>query len=1503
MSSEITTTNTPTAIDVMTHENDINVTNLLVLRINSIHESIGSAINDSSIKQINPDKKLTKPILACLLFALYTSYICLPTYKLTAEGVVGYNSRPHSIAIADFNQDNKLDIVVANSDKDNIGIFIQNSNGTFQNQITYSTNLKSSPHAVIVNDFNQDNFFDIVVANYGNNNIGIFLGEKNLTFQNMTTFSTGNSHPFYLNCGDFNNDNNLDIVSINYGTNSISIYFGYGNGNFSKEINYFLGYDSIPYSLFIADFNNDKFLDLAIANYGTNNIAILFGNASGIFSIPIIYSTYYGSQPSSITAADLNDDNILDLIVANSGTFNIGIFYGYKNGSFQQQQMYILDDTSRPQFVTIGDVNNDNQPDIIILDSTNGYVQVLSAFGNGSFNNLTTYYSEDDQLPFTAAIGDINNDNQSEIVIVSYEANVVVIYTGYSKSYSVTQTQFSVGRDSHPTFVSSADFNSDQHLDIVVTKTNIDSIGIMIGFGNGSFYPEISYTFESQSSPTCLCIGDFNNDGRSDLAVSNYGTHNIGILLGLGDGTFTNMTTYPTGNQSFPIYVVNGDFNNDHILDIAAANFRIDNVAIFLGYGNGRFTNAVTYSTGKNSDPSAIFVADFNSDNQTDLAIANSGTGNVGILFGKGNGSFQSIITYSTGFQSHPDSIICGYIDNDTYLDIVIADSSSDNIAILYGSENGTYGTAVSYTDITFSNPSGLALGDVNYDNYLDIIITNFGTDNVGILTGYNNRSFSLGRSYPLTIGSNPKGVALGDFNNNTRWDIFIAESGIGTINYLVRYISADFQNILTYSTGISTHPYAVIIADFNNDNISDVLSVNSAIDTVGIFLGYGNGTFTAETMFSVGQGSHPVYAAVADFNQDNILDIATANSYNDSISIIYGFGNGSFTNLTKYSLDIDSQPNSIAICDLNNDNVFDFIIAEMGRDSIGILLGYEYNAFEDQITYSNEFSLKPSSIISRDFNNDSYLDIAATFAANDSIGILFGYNNGTFRELIMYSVGYNSYPYEIVSADVNNDNILDIIVANAGSSTIGVLLGLNNEIFAPVMLFSTGNNSSPYGGAAGDFNNDKNIDFVVANYLGNNIGVLLGYGNGSFAAVVTYSTEDGSRPQSVAIGDFNEDNILDIVVANYRLNNIGIFLGRSDGTFANQITYSTGYNSMPAFIIVNDFNNDNKSDVVICNTDTDDIGIFYGYGNGTFTSVMLYSTGDGTSPHAIRSGDFNNDNSMDIVVASPGTNRILILYGSGSGQFLVGPTFSTGSKAGTISLAVGDFDGNGLLDVTTANYLGNNIGVHISSGIQHFGRETIYPTGSGSAPYAVGISDFNHDNQSDVVVANYGTNNIGIFFGFGNGTLSTIVLYSMENNAHPTAVAIADLNHDNNSDIAVVNSGSNNIYIFLGSVNGIFSLVTIYSTGLNSYPYGITIADFNNDNILDIIAAVAGANEVILVQGYGNGTFGNATSYTMGYNFRPNAVAVGYFNGDNWLDIAVANYGADYIEILLKTC
>jgi len=142
-----------------------------------------------------------------------------------------------------------------------------------------------------------------------------------------------------------------------------------------------------------------------------------------------------------------------------------------------------------------------------------------------------------------------------------------------------------------------------------------------------------------------------------------------------------------------------------------------------------------------------------------------------------------------------------------------------------------------------------------------------------------------------------------------------------------------------------------------------------------------------------------------------------------------------------------------------------------------------------------------------------------------------------------------------------------------------------------------------------------------------------------------------------------------------------------------------------------------------------------------------------------------------------------------------------------------------------------------------------------------------------------------------------------MGDNSCPVAVAVADLNYDNKSDVVVVNSEGNNVYILLGYGNGSFAIVSIISTGFRSNPYAATIGDFNKDHILDIIIVTAGTSSIILAQGYGNGTFGNEKTYAMGYNFDIHAVALGDFNGDGFIDITIANYGEDYVDVLLQTC
>ncbi|CAF1515417.1 unnamed protein product [Rotaria sordida] len=198
--------------------------------------------------------------------------------------------------------------------------------------------------------------------------------------------------------------------------------------------------------------------------------------------------------------------------------------------------------------------------------------------------------------------------------------------------------------------------------------------------------------------------------------------------------------------------------------------------------------------------------------------------------------------------------------------------------------------------------------------------------------------------------------------------------------------------------------------------------------------------------------------------------------------------------------------------------------------------------------------------------------------------------------------------------------------------------------MFLTSIKYSTGSGSAPQAIAVGDFNNDKHLDVAVANSKTNNIGVFLGLGDGRLLSQDTYSTGADSLPWSIALGDFNNDTQLDIVVANRNSNNIGVFLGHGNGKFEMIATYPTDSLSNPVSIVILDFNRDNKMDVAVANSFANTISIFLGYGNATFSNPMTYLTGYNSRPVWIAVGDFNMDGWMDIVVASSGTKNLKIL-------------------------------------------------------------------------------------------------------------------------------------------------------------------------------------------------------------------------------------------------------------------
>jgi hypothetical protein len=187
--------------------------------------------------------------------------------------ITGNGSLPRAFVTGDFNNDAHMDICIANSGTNNIGIFLGHADGSFTNQITYATGL--SPWSLALGDFNGDTQLDIVVVNFADQNVGILFGYGNGLFTHQTTYSTGlNSQPYSVAVGDFNYDTFLDIIVANYGTSNVGIFLGYGNGTFEDLINYPIGNGSLPFSVSVGDFNNDRKLDFAVANNGTDNLEI-----------------------------------------------------------------------------------------------------------------------------------------------------------------------------------------------------------------------------------------------------------------------------------------------------------------------------------------------------------------------------------------------------------------------------------------------------------------------------------------------------------------------------------------------------------------------------------------------------------------------------------------------------------------------------------------------------------------------------------------------------------------------------------------------------------------------------------------------------------------------------------------------------------------------------------------------------------------------------------------------------------------------------------------------------------------------------------------------------------------------------------------------------------------------------------------------------------------------------------------------------------------------------
>lgn len=349
---------------------------------------------------------------------------------------------------------------------------------------------------------------------------------------------------------------------------------------------------------------------------------------------------------------------------------------------------------------------------------------------------------------------------------------------------------------------------------------------------------------------------------------------------------------------------------------------------------------------------------------------------------------------------------------------------------------------------------------------------------------------------------------------------------------------------------------------------------------------------------------------------------------------------------------------------------------------------------------------------------------------------------------------------------------------------------------------------SAPQSVAVGDFNNDGTLDFVTGNWGAGTASLRLGDGTGGFSGGSDVSV--GTWTQSVAVGDFNGDGFLDIVAASWMSKTIAVRLGDGTGGFSGGSDMSFG--NMPFSVAVGDFNGDGKLDFAETDYSDGTVSIRLGDGTGGFSGGSDTFVGTGTSSVAV--GDFNGDGILDFVAASTDNNYVAVGLGNGAGGFTLATNVAVGSQPQGV--AVGDLNGDGVLDFATANYGANTVSICLGNGLGGFGTATDYSVGS--HPYSVTVGDFNGDRKLDFCAANISSGSASIGFGDGTGGFSSVSNVSVGGGG-PLSVAIGDFNGDGYLDFASANNGSDNVSILLGDAPPISVNIKVILEG----PYSST--------------------------------------------------------------------------------
>jgi hypothetical protein len=740
-----------------------------------------------------------------------------------------------------------------------------------------TANVGNSPQALAAADFNLDGLPDVVTADFSSSAFSILVGNT-APQASFATFATAQSFalsaaPGSVAVGDFNGDGKPDVVltsrtpgavlvRLNTTTpGSSSITFG-AVQSFSAGTN--------PSAVTVADFNRDGQLDLAVANGGSNNVSLLLNTATtGATTMSFAAAQNFAAQngPSAIVSGDLNGDGAIDLAVANATSNSVSVFFNTTTANsttFGFTPATNLTVGSSPQAITIGDLNRDGLPDIVVANR--GSNSIGWSRNNTTVGNTSPSFGAHQQTgvgiqAVGLAVVDLNYDGLPDIAVTGADSSSLLEYLNRTSPGATTLdliAPLSTTVNTNPAGVVAADFDRDGRIDLATVSPASNNVAVVLNQLDQSAPPAPLTSVQSLSTqtPVGTLSVDLNGDGLPEVISTNDLPGTISIFRntttpGASSTTFSTNSDVSVGSR--PLAIVSADINGDGRPDLAVTNYNSSSVSFLINTtvpGSTTFSFEPRQSVTVPASPTDLVFADVNGDGRPDLAVTSRSNNSVNVLInttvpGDLTVGFGSLTSATTGLG--PVAIVASDLNGDGLVDLAIANYTSGDISLLRNTTTPGESTAnlAAVTNIASQvGVQALTVADINRDGRPDLAMVLRSANQLSTMlstTPAGSTSLSFDPSQEVFAGNQPIAITAGDLDRDGIVDFVIANAGDGT---LTRFFNrsgqasstADFAQQSFVSVGGS--PRDVALADLNLDGVVDILAANRSSNAVSAVIG-----------------------------------------------------------------------------------------------------------------------------------------------------------------------------------------------------------------------------------------------------------------------------------------------------------------------------------------------------------------------------------------------------------------------------------------------------------------------------------------------------------------------------------------------------------------------------------------------------------------------------------------------------------------------------------------